>query len=614
MGRDYSYSLACILLNVHRKKIDERDVLSTMEVINAFINPWTYEGEELVSLVTGVVAPEKAKEDMLGVAELGESQASDFLSDRALSDIVGFHSPLTRNNIATFGEKRRKVTKDKQRAVIQKNDISLFSRLLILSKSSRDINIREILSYPLHSVSLPLSSADGSLCKTVKSSLIQAIENDCTDFLLDTGISDAIMIDAMAMVQSLPNAAIPSTFGRLGDMIFQLVVTLVKQHGASRADFVIDCYYEQSIKDSERIRRTSQSSRIQTLHINNGEVKVPSNWKSFLSSPINKTNLLKFLHSHWSTCSSSYRFTLFSTTQTGCEQYQFSGSGVPQVTVCNDLESDHEEADTRLIAHAYHASKLGMSVLICSPDTDVYILSIVHSSKFDNLKFLTGCGERKRIVNVKTMATDLGSEMCGALIGLHAFTGCDAVSAFSGKGKKTPYRLVKNHELSQQACKGLGEQLPLDDEVLLRCKAMTCALYGDEEKTDINDVRYRSFCTKTSDSSKLPPCAQSLKQHCNRANYVSKIWKSAHNALMEIPSPIGHGWTSDIKVHWFDGPEASPALVQLTSCNCKKGCGAHCSCRKSKFACSDICKCGIECLNISSEEQSDDISDEENND
>ena len=47
------------------------------------------------------------------------------------------------------------------------------------------------------------------------------------------------------------------------------------------------------------------------------------------------------------------------------------------------LLSDHEEADTRQLLHAQHASHVYERIIIISPDTDVAILCAAH---FDNLK------------------------------------------------------------------------------------------------------------------------------------------------------------------------------------------------------------------------------------
>ncbi|KAK6168839.1 hypothetical protein SNE40_020011 [Patella caerulea] len=51
-------------------------------------------------------------------------------------------------------------------------------------------------------------------------------------------------------------------------------------------------------------------------------------------------------------------------------------SSMTTVSSIECLRCDHEEADTRLLLHAYHASQLHANVIIQSPDTDVFVLAI----------------------------------------------------------------------------------------------------------------------------------------------------------------------------------------------------------------------------------------------
>lgn len=49
---------------------------------------------------------------------------------------------------------------------------------------------------------------------------------------------------------------------------------------------------------------------------------------------------------------------------------------IVETTEVVELECDHEEADTRLLLHAKHASDHGFSVVVTkSPDTDVHVPS-----------------------------------------------------------------------------------------------------------------------------------------------------------------------------------------------------------------------------------------------
>ena len=59
-----------------------------------------------------------------------------------------------------------------------------------------------------------------------------------------------------------------------------------------------------------------------------------------------------------------------------------------------------------------------------------------------------GTKARRRVVDITKVAATVGIDVCRALIGVHAYTGCDTVSAFAGKGKAKALKLLsKNKEI-----------------------------------------------------------------------------------------------------------------------------------------------------------------------
>ena len=65
------------------------------------------------------------------------------------------------------------------------------------------------------------------------------------------------------------------------------------------------------------------------------------------------------------------------------------------------LNADHEEADTRMLLHAKHASQDGQRIVIQSPDTDVLVK------------------DRLRYIPAHKAAVSLGPQMCKALPAFH---------------------------------------------------------------------------------------------------------------------------------------------------------------------------------------------------
>ena len=80
---------------------------------------------------------------------------------------------------------------------------------------------------------------------------------------------------------------------------------------------------------------------------------------------------------------------------------------INETEICQELElqSNHEEADTRMLFHAKHASANYSKILISSPGTDVFIVCLsVHMAITANLFFLTGVKNSRRIINVTNVA------------------------------------------------------------------------------------------------------------------------------------------------------------------------------------------------------------------
>ena len=77
--------------------------------------------------------------------------------------------------------------------------------------------------------------------------------------------------------------------------------------------------------------------------------------------------------------------------------------------------------------------------MIQKSDTDVVVLaiSIVTTLSACELWVAYGTGKNLRYVAAHKIALKLGSEKSKALPMFHALTGCDTVSFFAGRGKKS---------------------------------------------------------------------------------------------------------------------------------------------------------------------------------
>lgn len=228
----------------------------------------------------------------------------------------------------------------------------------------------------------------------------------------------------MALLQSL--TSIPPTFGKLSSLVLSRLLSLVVYLKATRVDFVADQYPELSIKGAERSKRAVSGCTRVTIYGKNQPT--PSQWKKYLSNGKNKETLISFIIDCWKELKSEdlSGLTLFITQGEKCLKFHpTSFSHAVVATVVPELESDHEEADTRLLLHAGHASDNGYdAVAIKSPDTDVFVTMVGMQQHISaDLFFFTGNQNHSQILAVKQVCDNIGLDACDSIIGFHACTG-----------------------------------------------------------------------------------------------------------------------------------------------------------------------------------------------
>lgn len=469
----------------------------------------------------------------------------------------------------------------------------MFNRLLIIGKS-REVDLKNLLSYSLTSVPLSLGTGNGTICKTNKANLMHELEKGA-ECVPEIPWGSALIIDAMAFVQQAQN--IPVTFGQLADKLLHELVGMTKKYGCSRVDFVCDRYPSHSIKNCERERRAVSGAQV--VKITRPEQKTPKQFKKFLAEGSNKENLIEFLYESWVKCEPQVlgHIVLVISHKDQCHSVSVEEAKVV-VNEVSDLFSDHEEADTRLLLHAIHAVRDSTTVVIKSPDTDVFVLSLAaaHEIPAADLLFLTGSGDNRRIICISKLAETLGKEKCRALLGFHTFTGCDSVSAFKGKGKVKPLDLLLKSDDFVTLFAELGTEWETSESVLPTTERFVCAMYDQKECSDVNVARYNLFrLTCKSDSQLLPPNQDCLLHHVKRANYQAAIHRRSLLPYINAPSPDGHGWKIEgdtLVFDWMSGDPAPPSVLKTVHCKCQKGgCKGACSCSKINLPCTDLCRC-----------------------
>ena len=193
----------------------------------------------------------------------------------------------------------------------------------------------------------------GELRKTNKASLLHTLEKDVTpDNTVEGNI--VTVLDGMALIQKAKTAG--QTFGDLSDTLLRTVLFLGKD--SKRIDLVFDVYWDQSIKNAERLRKGSGNLVFQNLKPS----QPIKQWNQFLSSTKNKKELIAFLIYDWKT---KTRIVADKYLYVGYEGKCYCCTSSDNYDVL-ELFSSQEEADTRMLFHMKHNANHSNHFVRCS--------------------------------------------------------------------------------------------------------------------------------------------------------------------------------------------------------------------------------------------------------
>lgn len=167
--------------------------------------------------------------------------------------------------------------------------------------------------------------------------------------------------------------------------------------------------------------------------------------------------------------------------------------------------------------HLADAERHGLkTVVIRTVDTDVVVLAIesVNRLNLDALWILFGTGKHLRYIAAHDIARELGPDRCVALPMFHAMTGCDSVSFFAGRGKKTAWEVWKTYDTITRAFRILGELPHNVDDQMTDVERFTVLLCDRASNAvEVNQARKELFSQRGRAIENIPPTQAALLQH-----------------------------------------------------------------------------------------------------
>ena len=548
-----------------------------------FGNMFMEDSGQLVALDTGKVMSAEVVNSIRNIHQIGIDKYQKFKSEQMLSQDIPWTATIPQTNLPLLSY-TTKPSRKKSEVSILKQDRVQYIQMMLSAQSGREIN-EEVFSHESNEYP-PSLTRKGEAFFGVKADLLPCLEEDIV-LAENSPPVDAAILDGCVMLRLIPPGT-SATFSQYSTKFVSSINELL--NNVSRVDVVWDVRQELSVK----LARSTRASGIRTKV--RPTTKIPTNWQGFLCVGGNLEEVEKLIAVNIQEYNQPNKVIL-------------STLGESVISSSDETDFDHmrpcthEEADYRMMLHLADMVRNNITkVRIRTVDTDVLVISIAYYHQITGLEELWvafGTGKCYRYIPVHTIARRLGDEKCKALLGFHALTGCDSVSAFYGIGKKGPWQVWKEFPEVTEAFSYISSvHVDIPENIMSLIEQFVVRIYGTfDEVSTVNKARYELFHFRGKDFDHLPPTQNALRLHIHRAAYTAgHIWGQALVKTPVLPSPALYGYERKGE-QWLPTWTTLPTISKshLRVCHCKKECKPPCVCATKKVRCTSLCTCHGDC-------------------
>lgn len=567
-------------LKKNRLEKDLKNLKAITHAIEETLNPFdpSVDRNQLFNISTGKAASTNVEEFLLNVNTLGNDKKISFMKE-CNEDETRFSKPIKRNKVANFASDCVKgVYKSHISSKVAniKMERDIFGRLLAIAVEKK-IDVEHCLSFPLAPMPPALFQCNGEMHETNKAAFALDLKSKVDQSHPQT--VDVVLVDGFYFLHLL-GSSIPTSY----EKISRTILCKLCSNPGSEVHLIFDRYLTPSIKDCERTDRRELDI---PYRISGPQQARPADFYKSLKNYRFKEELVRFLAEHWADPSLAEIYgnkKVYLTVDKQCFRFYSVNNTVFKQELLS-LQCSHEEADTRI---AFHIASLepGSNVLVEANDTDVLVILLGNMEKFASkdltiwLRGSRGKNNVKDCINCSELASSLGDSLCRSLPGFYAFTGCDYTAAFFLRGKKRPFKVLRDNVKFQELFTSLTDPCDIfHDKKMELVQEFTCRMYGVGKCRSVNSARFQIFQnnyqTKKSneqfikkmkgfDSTRIPPCWRSLKQKVLRTIYVTSMWQNATESTCTLFDSMECGWKIDggiLKPIGFVG-DPSPLRVE----------------------------------------------------
>ncbi|XP_014676761.1 PREDICTED: uncharacterized protein LOC106816650 [Priapulus caudatus] len=139
-------------------------------------NPFAAEGDQLYNFITHTYVPQESVSQILNIDDTGQKLYVDYVAERMNGDVSLWAPVKKQNNRLYMSGNKKQTVKIRDQSVDLKETKDLYGRLMVLARSSRDIDQKHAIgNYEFTLTTRALFAPDGSILPcTDKSNLIHA--------------------------------------------------------------------------------------------------------------------------------------------------------------------------------------------------------------------------------------------------------------------------------------------------------------------------------------------------------------------------------------------------------------------------------------------------------
>ena len=587
-----------------RNALFNNNVIKLMDFIKNRKNPYNINADvPLHNIVTQQSFPSNVSQNVLNLMQNGEKVYKAFREERFVEKSIKLSSKITKQKqlLLTYQPKTTEILRKKEETTPK--DLALAQRHIETAKH-RGLTIEQILSYdllpqsPLFEGDLP-AVPNKSLLVTEVEKMVSAF--DLSTWQKDSELSTHVVVDFMSKVRQMKM----DLFKTLGDLCEHTISSSLKLCPQQlMLHIVFDSYVEQSLKECERIRRTTVSP-IDIIGMS-PDTLIPQQPEKFWASPLNKQNLQSLVKVVINKYNNSTVLLSSVIIEDELQPAKLHSDGKEEEIQALS-NSWLEEADDRLIIHVGWAVEYNRCerIIVVSNDTDTFALLLHHlpylkNNGLNELWQQFGTGEKRRMIPLHDILQNLGEAFTKVILKAHVLTGDDSMSKVGTKkaslSNGDPVQnlsgFANNEALTVQ-------EMSQAEEYLVRVWSGT--RITSAKTFDLLRLEYYTCYSQGIDG--LPPTSSVVKSHIRRGAFSLRHKCSIIGAERNFQqnSAADNGWGVVFGVYL---PEKNLRFIPdrlIATCNCGSDCTTRrCKCFKEIMDCVIFChgKRRSPCLNV----------------